>query len=160
MKFMNGPVTCMDCHFGSLQHARTLVFDSIFREPIDSTGTRFINRSSQDYPDDLEIRKFPLARIDSLWQDLPIAAPIREGDSLAFKEYLTGLAHMNGRVDIEFAPNLSYPEDFEGMRATYSPENQTCSAVACHPISQTPHWRFASITQGLTQLLGREGDVP
>ncbi len=159
-KFMNGPVTCMDCHFGSLQHARIQVLDSVFRRALDSTGTRFDFWSSQDFPDNPELRLLPLERVDTLWQDLPFPAPERPGDSTAFREYLTGLAHMNGRVDVEFAPNLSYPEDFEGQQAAYFPESQTCSAVACHPTNKTPYWRFASKTRGFTELRGREGDVP
>jgi hypothetical protein len=46
------------------------------------------------------------------------------------------------------------------MRAEFNRPRETCSAVACHPRGESPHWRFAAPSKGLSVLRGYRGDVP
>jgi hypothetical protein len=65
-------------------------------------------------------------------------------------EFMTGLAHLNGTVDVIFDPKHSDPARFGGVSATFNPKEETCSAVACHP-GDNPY-RFAAPSKGLPVL--------
>lgn len=159
-KAINGPITCLDCHSTALAKRSHVFLDTIYR---DSIGNDW---SSWDFPltpgettlaD--TIRTYPLLKVDTVAQDRPIPAPARPGLQPAWQEYVTGLAHMNGKVDVEFHPRVSNPAKFSGLKAEFLPEKETCSAVACHP-NQNPFWRFADPIKGLKQLEGEPGAVP
>ena len=66
------------------------------------------------------------------------------------QEYMTGLAHLNGTVDVEFDPKYSDPDRFGGASAAFHPAEETCSAVSCHPTDGP--YRFAAPRKGLPGL--------
>jgi hypothetical protein len=120
--------------------------DSIF---VDSTGSQY---HGLDFPDDVELRTFPLVRVETLVVRRALPAPIRSGSLPAMREWMTGLAHMNGTVDVVFNSTSHDTAKFHGQRATYNPEAQTCSAVDCHPNHGTYRWSIPSL--GLPTLKG------
>lgn len=160
VKKVNGFITCIDCHATALAFRTVSRPDSIFTDPI---GNEW---SSLDFPNDAEIRKYALTRVDTVVQDQPIPAPVREGEKPLYEEYVTSLAHMNGKVDVVFNPrvtDLNLYEDtskYHGAKPEWMPEKETCSAVACHPAVDTPYWRFEDKAKGLRELVGLSGDVP
>jgi hypothetical protein len=132
---VNGPdVTCLDCHARSMAHRDTLLLDSIF---VDSIGNEL---PSLLYPYYDNLRNFALLRVDSVWQHRPVRSPVRAGDPPAYQEYLTALAHMNGKVDVDLDEKLSDTARFQGQPASYNPEQKSCSAIACHSRDNAYRW--------------------
>lgn len=154
MKRVNGQVTCLDCHHTAMAARTYRLPDSIF---VDSLGNEW---SSMDFPNDPDIRRFTLRRVDTVVHDRPLDAAARPGRQPLFQEYITSLAHMNGKVDVVFHPKVTDTSLFPGLRADFLPEKETCSAMACHPTVDTPFWRFADSARGLSELLGQAGDIP
>jgi hypothetical protein len=154
LKAVNGAVTCIDCHFTAVKSRTVAVLDSIF---LDSLGNEW---SSLDFPNDADIRAFALGRVDTVVQDHAVEAPLRPGGKPLFQEYITSLAHMNGKVDVAFHPRVTDTSKFPGLPAVYLPEKETCSAMSCHPGVETPYWRFADSAKGLRELKGNTGDFP
>lgn len=159
-KKVNGPVTCLDCHATSIARRPHVVLDSIYR---DSDGNEW---STADFPIDPKgptiadtLRTFPFLRVDTLAQERPIPVAPRPGAKPLWEEYVTSLAHMNGKVDVEFHPRVTDAARFEGRKAEFMPAKETCSAVACHP-NDNPYWRFADSAKGLRELSGQPGDLP
>lgn len=152
VKKVNGPVTCLDCHRGSILSASEVVGDSIFR---DSNGTLW---SARDYPDEPWIRALPLLRVDTYVQHHPIPSPREVPVAYGYQEWLTGMAHLNGRVDVEFDSAVSDTVRFHGAKAEYDPQQQTCSAVSCHPRSGS--YRFSACSQGLPEMRGGRNPLP
>lgn len=160
----NGPLTCMDCHSTAIAKEPFTFRDTFF---IDSIGNEW---STFDFPIDPRkpgkadtIRTFTLVRVDSVQQERPIPAPKRPGSIPAFQEYITSIAHMNGKVDVVFHPRNVDTVRFKGVPAEFNPRQETCSAISCHPGSgpgTTPYWRFAAPLKGLRELVGKPGDVP
>ncbi|MDB5104035.1 MAG: hypothetical protein JWP91_1724 [Fibrobacteres bacterium] len=153
-KRFNGPITCLDCHFQALQHASVVLRDSVYVDPTDSMPGHW---SSLDFPipgtdDSLArlIRTFDLDTVVLRPQNRPIPLPKRPGAFPNFTEYMTGLAHMNRKVDVEFDPKVTDVVRFGGEKAAFNPREETCSAVACHP-GDTP-FRFAAPGKGLPEL--------
>lgn len=118
-KHLNGPITCLDCHARSLRSRDTAFFDTIFINAFD------LEKSSYDLPGQASIRTLPVLRVDTLPQHRPIPLSGGGDSSLSLSEWVTGLAHLNGRID----PVM---EARNGDSARYDPVAQTCSAVACH----------------------------
>ena len=149
---VNGPVTCLDCHRGSLLSITAVVQDSIYR---DSNGTLW---SASENPDDVRIRAMALLRVDRYVQHHPIpssrAVPIAYG----YQEWLTGMAHLNGKVDVEFDSAVTDTARFHGAKAEYDPEMQTCSAVSCHPRSGS--YRFSACSKSLPEMRGGRTPLP
>ncbi len=117
-KRLNGPITCLDCHPQALRGSEMVFLDTIFINAFD------LEKSSYDLPTAASIRLLPILRIDTLRQSRPI--PLSRSDtSLTLAEWMTGLAHLNGRVDVEMHVR-------DGVSARYDIRAQTCSAVACH----------------------------
>lgn len=147
----NGPITCYDCHAHSIVHRPVSVLDTIFFAPGDTLN----EWRTLDYPvtpgapslADTIRATYTLARVETLVRDLPVPAAPRPGppppDGLA--EWITGKSHLNGIVDVHFPPNLNDPAS---GAAVFSPEQETCSSVACHPSPEKP-WRFANPLKGL-----------
>jgi hypothetical protein len=154
IKRINGQVTCLDCHHTALAGRTVRLADSIYVDSLDNQW------SSLDFPDDPGIRKFRLDRVDTVVQDHPLKAAARPGVQPLFQEYITSLAHMNGKVDVAFHPRVTDTTLFPGLRAEFMPEKETCSAMACHPTVVTPYWRFADSARGLRELTGEAGDIP
>lgn len=161
-KEINGPITCMDCHATSMARRPFTLLDSIYA---DSLGNEW---SSADYAADTtqppladSIRgRLTFVRVDTLRQERPVPVPERDGRLPELTEYMTSLAHMNGVVDVVFHPRVTDTAKFPGMRAEFNRPRETCSAVACHPRGESPHWRFAAPSKGLEELMGRPGDIP
>jgi hypothetical protein len=146
VKRVNGPVTCLDCHKNSIQFQRVVLLDSFF---LDSSG--FV-LSSLDYPHEESIRKGPLLRVDTLIQNHPIPSPGAAPGEREVQEWMTGLAHMNGLVDVVFDSSVTDQDRFLGERAEFNPERETCSAISCH---EKPHpYRFAAPSKGLSGSIG------
>lgn len=153
VKKVNGPVTCLDCHRGSILSASEVVRDSIFR---DSNGTLW---SLRDYPDDEpRIRAMPLFRVDTYVQHHPIPSPRVLPAAYGYQEWLTGMAHLNGKVDVEFDSAVSDTARFHGDKAEYDPKLQTCSAVSCHP--RPGSYRFSACSKSLPEMRGGNNPLP
>lgn len=140
------PITCLHCHDKSIAARIEAHPDSIFR---DTMGNEF---HALGFPDDLELRTFPLVRVDTLVVRRPVPAPRRSASLPAMQEWMTGFAHLNGTVDVEFNSTSHDTARFHGQRADFNPEAQTCSAVACHPTSGA--YRFSIPSRGLPALKG------
>ena len=156
----NGPLTCLDCHSTAIAKQPFTFRDTLF---LDSNGNEW---STFDFPiDPLKpsladtIRTYQMIRVDTVIQERPILAPARPGRAPGFQEYITSLAHMNGKVDVLFHPRDVDTVRFPGVKAEFNPAKETCSAISCHPGS-TPYWRFAAPLKGLRQLEGKPGDDP
>lgn len=159
MKTVNGSITCLDCHATSLASRPFSVIDSIF---VDSLGNEM---STYDSPR-LARDSLRFVRVDTVHHDRPVRASDRPGRVNELVEYVTSLAHMNGKVDVVFHPRVSDTVGkWPGRKAEFNPVRETCSAVACHPgsandASSSPHWRFAAPSKGLPELVGDSGAVP
>lgn len=140
------PITCLHCHDRSLASRMVAYADSIYR---DSSGNEF---HALDFPDDAELRTFPLVRVDTLMKRRPVPQAPRPGRPAELQEWVTALAHMNGSVDVEFDSTSHDTARFHGQRAAYNPREQTCSAVDCHP--NHGNYRWAVPSRGLPILKG------
>jgi hypothetical protein len=153
-KNINGKITCLDCHRGSMASEVFVLLDSICADSLKPSGW-----SSFDESEDFRkcMKKNALARVDSIRQNRPIPLAERPGPQPKVREWMTALAHMNGTVDVEFDPRVSDTlEDPNG--ASWEPEALTCSAVACH--EHHGHYRFAAPSRGLTGLHGHVDSIP
>jgi predicted CxxxxCH...CXXCH cytochrome family protein len=117
-KHLNGPITCLDCHAAAMRGREQVFLDTIFINAFD------LEKSSYDLPTSASIRQLPILRIDTLRQNRPLPLPHADS-SLALAEWMTGLAHLNGRVDVAMDAR-------NGAAARFDIKAQTCSAVACH----------------------------
>jgi hypothetical protein len=147
VKHVNGPITCLDCHAASLQYATVTVLDSLYR---DSAGFVW---SSVDFKGAHPPGN--LVRVDTLVQHRPIPSnrlPPAEG---GLQEWVTGLAHMNGTVDVDFDATVDNLKRFGGARAGFNPKLETCSAVECHVHDAA--YRFEACSKDLPGLEGDAG---
>jgi hypothetical protein len=145
------PITCLHCHNRSIAGRDTTFLDSIF---VDTLGIQF---SSLVYPDIVEFRHAPyrIGRVENVVRFRPIGAPLRPGRQPELREWMTSLAHMNGKVDVDFNKTSIDTARFKGEAANYNPDELTCSAVACHP--NPGKYRWPAPSRGLPTLTG---DVP
>lgn len=141
----NRPITCLHCHSKSIAGYPVTYLDSIF---VDSSGNEF---HSLNYPRDSGIRLMRLDRVEKLVKIRPRPLPARPGYK-GPQEWMTALAHMNGKVDIDFDSTSIDTAKFHGVKANYSVQNLTCSAVACHPNHNAYRWPIPS--KGLPILRG------
>jgi hypothetical protein len=93
-----------------------------------------------------------LIRIDTLEQPypIPLSGKIPKQDEV--QEWITGLAHMNGKVDVVFDASVSDSSRFHGKRPEFNPKTETCSAVSCH--SHDGPYRFEACSKNLPELAG------
>ena len=127
--------------------------DSIF---VDTMGNEF---HALDFPEDVELRTFPLVRVDTIHRRRPVPWPPRGGDLPELQEWMTGLAHLNGVVDVVFDSTSNDTAKYHGAMASFNPAMETCSAVACHPNHGA--YRFADPARGLSELHGDSlGELP
>lgn len=150
---LNGAITCLDCHANSIKSRAVTLFDSVFQDT--ATLEIFFSLShpgdSARTSEGKRIRSLDLLRVDTRIQNHPIAMPTRPGALPDFQEYLTSIAHMNGKVDVNFDPRNSNPVEFGGDSASFNPKMETCSALACHP-GPGAIYRFSSAAKGLKQM--------
>jgi hypothetical protein len=142
----NRPITCLHCHNKAMIGRDLRLVDSIF---VDSNGNEF---HALDFPDIPEIRAYPLARVDTLIQNRPVNVASGSGSVSDLQEWMTGYAHMNGVVDVDFDKTSIDTALFGGQAAFYHPEKLTCSAMACHPSPGDYRWAIPS--KGLPILKG------
>ena len=146
------PITCLHCHDRSIAAHTVPFIDSVFR---DTNGNEY---HGLDFPGDTELRTFTLVRVETLTVRRAIPAPPREGTLPVLQEWVTSLAHLNGTVDVEFNSTSHDTSRWQGQRAIFNPEKETCSAVACHP-NHGPY-RWADPARGLTLLKGDSIERP
>lgn len=152
---LNGAITCLDCHSRSIQSHLVTLFDSAYE---DTSTTEKFHTLAHPGPDDTTSdgkrgRSLVLVEVDTLIQNHPIDAVERQGSITGFQEYVTGLAHLNHVVDVSFDPRDSRPDHFGGDSASYNPEKETCSAVACHP-GPDKVYSWGSVRKSLPILKG------
>lgn len=154
-KFVNGAVTCLACHRNSLASRVVVMKDTIFRNP-DPLGD-LSSVSSMNYPItspadtfSIRVRSWPVDSVIPRPQTQPIPQANLVFSESGILEYMTGISHLNGTLDVVFDPKHSDPARFGGTQATYNPKEETCSAVACHP-GDNPY-RFAAPSKGLPGL--------
>lgn len=150
-RLLNGRITCLDCHTRSLRGEAVIVIDTLFQ---DTDGSRYFTSLHPRAGDTARggglIRSLSLTRVDTLIQNHPVPQPERPDAHPGFQEYVTALAHLNGTVDVAFDPRDSDPAQYGGDSATFNPESETCSAVACHPGGKD--YRWAAPRKGLPAL--------
>jgi hypothetical protein len=149
---LNGPVTCMDCHFGAVRHFSYVHADSMY---IDTNGGESTTRLSPS--DSLVVTYFqryrpvPYPGIDSVHAE----SSAKSLDSLILIEaragrlvrWMTGFAHLDGKRSVEYAPN-----NLDGsalLDTSFRRGELSCSAVACHNRAQL-RYRFASPARGIS----------
>jgi hypothetical protein len=155
-KFANGEITCLACHRNSLQAREVVVLDTFFRNPDPDGDIPYVSSINSPVTPTSDpfytlARGWPVDSVVARHQTHAIAQsgqpPMAPGE---IAEFMTGLAHLNGTVDVAFDPKYSEPAKFGGMSATFNPKEETCSAVACHP-GPDPY-RFAAPRKGLPGL--------
>ncbi len=153
---LNGPLTCMDCHFKTIRHFTYVVADSTW---VDSNGNEIEGPTS---PGDTLLIDFyrryhPLpypatgiatdtSNVDSLARALDTLIR-RELQAGRLVQWMTSMAHLDGRREVEFPPNNL--EDSALSSTAFRPYDLSCSAVACHNRSQLVY-RFASPVRGIS----------
>lgn len=148
----NHPITCLNCHNKSMLGHDQAFMDSVFLDPNGNES------HTLDYPDWIELRTYPFVRIDTVVKNRPVPQPTRPGAITEIQEWMTGLAHMNGVVDVDFDPTSIDTAKFGGQTAVFHPKELTCSAMACHPIPGAYRWAIPS--RGLPILKGDTAHVP
>ena len=150
VKNVNGRITCVDCHADAMASQTHLLLDSICVDALKPSGW-----SSFDEQTDFRkcLQSNPLGRVDTLRQHRPVPMPPRPGEVPILEEWMTGMAHMNGRVDVKFDIRVSDTLLYPGG-AEWNADALTCSAVACH--EHAGHYRWAIPSQGLPGMRGHE----
>ena len=111
------------------------LIDTLF---MDSLGNVY---PSSDYPDSPILRTFSIAGMDTVQRQSPVPSPARPGTVPAYQEYITGLAHCNGKVEVTFNARSTNTRKFSGADPQYDYQAQTCSAVACHGRRNAYPWK-------------------
>jgi hypothetical protein len=150
VKQVNGLVTCLDCHAKSIRYTTAILYDSIYA---DSQG---VERSALDFPFARGEAWGTLLRVDTLVQHHPIPSGRALAADGELQEWATGLAHMNGKVDVDFDSAVTDLARFKGARAGFDPRMETCSAVRCHGYDGP--YRFWACGKGLPGLQGGTAD--
>lgn len=132
------PITCLHCHNRSIAGRDTTYQDTVFAHP---EGAEL---HSLDFPDIPEIRAYRLVRIEPLVRNRPVPMPPRPGPLPEMTEWMTALAHMNGKVDVDFDASSNDTARFRGANAVYNPQSMNCSAMACHPAMGPYRWAVPS----------------
>jgi hypothetical protein len=154
-KFANGPITCLACHRNSLRATEVALADTFFRNPDPLGDIPYVSSMNAPVtptsdPFNREVRGWDIDSIVIRRQTHPVAQTGRPPPNGEMTEFMTGLAHLNGTVDVVFDPKHSDQARFGGMSATFNPKEETCSAVACHPGNDP--YRFAAPSKGLPGL--------
>jgi hypothetical protein len=147
---LNGPITCLDCHFGSLAHFSFEHAETTWVNPL---GETLLHVSEADTPYAVSVARAyrPLPAIPSDAPEGEILA--REIDarserlikSGAVLEWLTEGQHFDHKAQVSFPPNnVRSPAD---PAQAYHPESFSCSAIACHS-SVDAAYRWANPAKG------------
>jgi len=160
---IKGAMTCVDCHSQSILFVDKTIYDTAYQDT--ATGERYLTseylKSNPNNKNGIPIRSLLLVKIDTLPIHDPRVLPLRAGfdpkkDSLPnpLYEYMTGISHMNGKIDVTFDARVTDRVKFNGQTPSYNPTLETCSAIACHPGIYP--YRFSSASKGFTQLNGEK----
>jgi hypothetical protein len=154
-KFVNGAITCLACHRNSLIATEVALADTFFRNPDPLGDIPYV--SSMNAPVstpadtfEIRVRTWPIDSVVVRHQTHPVPQPGGPASAGDIAYFMTGLAHMNGTMDVVFDPKHSNPARFGGASASYNAKEETCSAVDCHP-GDDPY-RFAAPSKGLPGL--------
>ncbi len=159
----------MDCHFKSMQHFSYGINDTAW---VNAEGNPI---TESTLPTD-RIAKIDSSRLyrpipyrsqdTTLILDTTLGRSLAEAiDSLSVHqvstgelvEWMTGAAHNNGKVDVDFPPNnIVIPES---LSTAFRPKDLSCSMVECHVV--TERYRWSNAKSGLGQcpsIVGESSD--
>ena len=150
-----GAITCMDCHSSAIQHYNEIVFDSLYADTLGNQYNTYQLGKNSPVREWIKSGQVKLTKVDTITFHRPIKAPIVPGHQTIVQEWLTGIDHLNGKVDVKFDSRVTDTTMFKGKfsiyKATYNPEEETCSAIACHG-NEHVTYRFANNSKGLSKL--------
>lgn len=150
LKAGNGPITCLDCHAGSIRSYDQVILDTIYANSRGTSASAYDSAASRTFRAALAAGKYVLVRVDTLVHHRPVPLPAEPGRVALLQEWMTGVDHLNGRVDVKFDPRDDDPARYGSRSAVYDPVQETCSAVACH-LHATPY-RWPAPSKGLSGL--------
>lgn len=150
LKAENGPITCLDCHAGSIRSQTQVILDTIYLNTKGSAVSAYDSAASGNFRAALAAGKYALLRVDSLVHHRPVPLPAEPGQVPLLQEWMTSVDHLNGQVDVKFDPRDDDPVRYGSRNAVFDPIQETCSAVACH-LHSTPY-RWPAPSKGLSGL--------
>jgi len=150
LKNGNGPITCLDCHNRSLVERDVVLFDSLYLDRKGKTFSTYDLGANLAFRDSIGAGRYVLAKVDTLVHHRPVPLPGPPQRITFLQEWMTGIDHLNGIVDVKFDNRNSDAARFRGNAAVYDPKLETCSSVACHT-HNTPY-RWPAPSKGLTGL--------
>ncbi len=112
---VNAYITCADCHFGSIQ---TLPLDTNTSHP------HYIPKIKPS----LSVEKMTGADVVDLITLVQFMDRFQGKYGRQTPELFTSADHLNGRVDVSFAPNALRVSD----SLNWNPAKQGCSMISCH----------------------------
>jgi hypothetical protein len=132
-------ITCLDCHFNSLQHFAYRPSDSEWAyRPIPTLGSSDTARG-----------RALAGEIDSL-----IVRYARAG---SMAQWRTGFRHWNGKVDVAFPPDNVTSS--ASLGTAYNPRDLSCSTVECHK-KPAAVYRWMSPRRGFGNCPSFDGNDP
>lgn len=165
---LNGYMTCMDCHFKSIQHFSYGIYDTSW---VDSAGNPVTERTRPsdriagidsarlfrpipyDFQNPSVVLDTTLGRVLAEVIDTLSVHQVATGKLV---EWMTGSAHNNGRIDVDMAPNnVAIPES---LATAFRPRDLSCSMVQCHVIAE--RYRWSNAKTGLGQCPSLVGENP
>lgn len=161
-RHLNGMVTCMDCHYTSMQHFKFTGADTIWA---DSNGNEVVGHPHANdivYWDTTYAmyRPLPYSPVDTsrgkaLADELDTLM-VREFAFSHLIEWMTGNTHNDGKVDVNFPPNnIVLPES---LTTAFRPKDLSCSLVACHIVND--RYRWMDQKKGIGQCPSLLGENP
>jgi hypothetical protein len=150
LKAQNGPITCLDCHAGSIRRFNQVIYDTIYSTRAGKGVSAYDSAASPTFRAAVAAGAYFFLRVDTLIHHRPVPLPEPPGRVTLLREWLTGADHLNGRVDVRFDSSDSDPARYGSRRAVFDPVQETCSAVACH-LHATPY-RWPAPSKGLSGL--------
>jgi hypothetical protein len=150
LKNGNGPITCLDCHSSSLAERDEIILDSVFTNLKGKTFSSYDSGFNAAFRDSISRGRYVLSKVDTLvhHRPVPLEGPAQRITFL--REWMTAGDHLNGVVDVKFDIRNSNVTRYKGGLAAFDPNQETCSAVACHT-HDTPY-RWPAPSKGLTGL--------
>lgn len=157
---LNAMVTCMDCHFTSIQHFQYTRHDTTW---MDAEGNQITHKTlPTDQIMGIEsyqlYRPMPYEPVDTtrgraLADDLD-SNMVHVFDVGKILHWMTGSTHNDGKVDVNFPPNnIVIPG---ALDTAYRPSDLSCSLVACHQVDE--RYRWVDPRKGLGQCPSLVGD--
>ncbi len=140
LKLGNGPITCLDCHRTSLREKDVTLYDSVFADSHGQSASAYDAGTRSSFRDSIARGAYLLARVDTLIHHRPIPVPLDTLRVTFLQEWMTGMDHLNGVLDIRFDAANSDTARYRGRSAVYDPTLETCSAVACHKHDDPYRW--------------------